>query len=71
MTATEKLEAKMAAANDTQLTGIYKDTLRMRHGDTPKIGLMEELGIVMRFAEAEMDKRGLDVDGIITEILGR
>jgi hypothetical protein len=71
MTAAEKLEAKMTSQTDAQLTGIYKDTLRMRHGDTPKIGLMEELGIVMRFAEQEMDRRGLDVDGIITEVLGR
>lgn len=71
MTAQEKLAAKLAKTSDAQLIGIYKDALRMRHGDVPKIGLMEELGIIVRFAEQEMDRRGLDVDGIITEVLGR
>lgn len=65
------LQATLASRTDAQLTGIYRDVLRMRHGQAPKLGLMEELGIVMRFAEEEMDRRGLDVDGTITAVLGR
>jgi len=73
MTAAEKMEALMKTRSDAQLIDTYKDVLRMRHGDLAAKydAQFDELGIVIRFAEVEMDRREIDVESIITEVLSR
>jgi hypothetical protein len=71
MTAAEKMTKVLALSPDTLLIDTYRHALAARHGDAPDMAHYDEYGIVIRYAEAEMDKRGIDVDAIIEEVLHR
>lgn len=71
MTTAEKMEAKVKSTTDAQLVEVYSLALRARHGDNPMTAIYDELGIAIRYMESEMDERGIDVEDLITKVLGR
>lgn len=67
--AAEKLEALIAGASNSRLTSNYTELLKAY--EKRDVEFQEIASTPLRMMEAEMDKRGLDVDRLMFQVLGR
>jgi hypothetical protein len=69
--ARQKLETILQKMTADALIDLYKCSLERHHGPKPDTSHNAEMRVVIRFTEAELDRRQIDCDPIIKEVLHR